>query len=51
MEVACETEQGNYGCEFVQDEKRGYVCDWCVGERRGIFVQKFGKAAVEALNS
>lgn len=51
VEVACETEERDYGGELVQDEERSYVCDGRVAESVGVFVQEAREAAVETLDS
>ena len=51
VEVACETEERDYGGEFVQEEEGGDVGEWSVGERIGVFVEEAGEAAVEALDA
>lgn len=51
VECGCETKEGDYGCEFVQDEERGYVGERCGGEGGCVFVQEFGEAPVEAVDA
>jgi len=51
VECGCQADKGDDCGQLVQDEERGYVAEGCGGERGGVFVEEFGEAAVEAVDS
>ena len=51
VEVCCEAEEWDDGCELVQDEKGGYVRERGVGEGGRVSAQELWEPAIEALDA
>lgn len=48
MKCAHEREKGYHGGDFMEDQKRGYMCNWGGQKRCGVRAEEGGQAAVEA---
>lgn len=51
MECADEAKEGNYGGEFMKDEKSSNVRDWGILESREGRTEELGCAGEDALNA
>jgi hypothetical protein len=51
VKVGCESEEGYYGGEFMEDEEGCNVRERCISKGASVFVKEGRKTTIEALDA